>query len=85
VAEHALTARPYDRCPCLEGRLRRGSVVGHDLRVHLESLFLVRRLPQWGTTVLPRSIESPKIHVVDSGIGVVEERIHVLPIERLWT
>jgi len=35
----------------------------------LESLFLVKRLPAWGVTVLPRTLKTPKIHVVDSGIG----------------
>jgi len=35
----------------------------------LESLFLIARLPAWGVTLLPRSVESPKIHVVDSGVG----------------
>jgi len=35
----------------------------------LESLFLVQRLPASGVTVLPRSIETPKVHVVDSGVG----------------
>ncbi|MFT3889239.1 MAG: ATP-binding protein [Arachnia sp.] len=43
----------------------------------LESLFLVSMLPAWGTTVSSRSIETPKIHVVDSGIGA-----HVLRLSR---
>jgi predicted AAA+ superfamily ATPase len=49
----------------------------------LESLFLVRRLPAWGMTVLPRSIESPKIHVVDSGIGAHLLRLSVAKMNRL--
>ncbi|MGB4779397.1 ATP-binding protein [Microbacterium sp.] len=35
----------------------------------LESLFLISSLPAWGTTVSSRSVEAPKVHVVDSGIG----------------
>ncbi|MDQ2795924.1 MAG: ATP-binding protein [Actinomycetota bacterium] len=35
----------------------------------LEDLFLIRRLPAWGKTLRSRSIASPKVHVVDSGVG----------------
>jgi len=49
----------------------------------LESLFLVRRLPAWGPTVLPRSIESPKIHVVDSGVGAHLLRLSAAKMRRL--
>lgn len=35
----------------------------------LESLFLISTLPAWGTTISARSVEAPKIHVVDSGVG----------------
>ncbi len=35
----------------------------------LEDLFLVRRLPAWGTTLASRTIKSPKVHVVDSGLA----------------
>jgi predicted AAA+ superfamily ATPase len=49
----------------------------------LEALFLVRRLPAWGTTVLPRSIEAPKIHVVDSGIGAHLLRLSPSKLRRL--
>ncbi|MEG3614042.1 ATP-binding protein [Isoptericola haloaureus] len=49
----------------------------------LESLFLVRRLPAWGMTVLPRSIESPKVHVVDSGIGAHLLRLSAAKMKRL--
>ncbi len=35
----------------------------------LEAVFLVRRLPAWGTTLTSRSSSRPKIHVVDSGIA----------------
>lgn len=47
--------------------ISRGTVTSYlDL---LESLFLISALPAWGTTVSSRSVEAPKIHVVDSGIG----------------
>jgi predicted AAA+ superfamily ATPase len=49
----------------------------------LESLFLIKRLPAWGVTVLPRSIETPKIHVVDSGIGAHLLRLSAAKLKRL--
>jgi len=49
----------------------------------LESLFLVQRLPAWGVTVLPRSVETPKIHVVDSGIGAHLLRLSPAKMRRL--
>ena len=35
----------------------------------LEAVFLIDRLPAWGTTLRARAISSPKIHVVDSGVA----------------
>lgn len=35
----------------------------------LEALFLLYRLPAWGTTLTSRSTKSPKIHILDSGIA----------------
>jgi uncharacterized protein len=35
----------------------------------LEALFLVHRLPAWGTTLRARSATLPKLHVVDSGLA----------------
>jgi uncharacterized protein len=35
----------------------------------LEAVFLVDRLPAWGTTLRARAIASPKLHVVDSGVA----------------
>ncbi len=43
----------------------------------LESLFLVSTLPAWRTTALSRSVATPKVHVVDSGLGA-----HLLNINR---
>jgi uncharacterized protein len=35
----------------------------------LEAIFLLYRLPAWGTTLTARSTASPKIHVLDSGVA----------------
>lgn len=35
----------------------------------LESVFLIQRLPAWGTTLGSRIARQPKLHVVDSGIA----------------
>lgn len=35
----------------------------------LEDLFLVQKLPAWGTTLRSRATKLPKIHVVDSGLA----------------
>jgi predicted AAA+ superfamily ATPase len=35
----------------------------------LEAVFLVHRLPAWGTTLGSRAASRPKIHVVDSGVA----------------
>lgn len=35
----------------------------------LEAVFLLQRLPAWGTTLLRRAAATPKIHVVDSGVA----------------
>jgi predicted AAA+ superfamily ATPase len=35
----------------------------------LEAVFLVTRLPAWGTTLAARAARAPKIHVVDSGVA----------------
>jgi predicted AAA+ superfamily ATPase len=35
----------------------------------LEAVFLVSRLPAWGTTLRARATAKPKIHVVDSGVA----------------
>ncbi len=35
----------------------------------LEAVFLIHRLPAWGKTLSARSGKSPKVHVVDSGVG----------------
>jgi uncharacterized protein len=35
----------------------------------LEAVFLIMRLPAWGTTVRARATSAPKIHMVDSGLA----------------
>ncbi len=44
------------------------NTAGEYLRL-LEALFLLNRLPAWGTTLTARSAKSPKLHVLDSGIA----------------
>lgn len=34
----------------------------------LETLFLIKRIPSWGSNLLSRSIKRPKIHIVDTGL-----------------
>nr|MDT0657123.1 ATP-binding protein [Micromonospora sp. DSM 115978] len=46
----------------------------------LEAVFLVRRLPAWGTTLGSRVARMPKVHVVDAGVmawqlGLTPEKI----------
>jgi uncharacterized protein len=43
--------------------------VGEDYVRLLESVFLVHRLPAWGTTLTVRVNRLPKIHLVDSGLA----------------
>lgn len=35
----------------------------------LEAVFLIDRLPAWGTSLRARAINSPKVHLVDSGVA----------------
>lgn len=35
----------------------------------LEAVFLIHRLPAWGTTLRSRAGSAPKIHIVDSGVA----------------
>jgi len=46
----------------------------------LEAVFLLQRLPAWGTTLRARAAAMPKIHVVDSGVAA---RLLRLAPERL--
>jgi predicted AAA+ superfamily ATPase len=42
---------------------------GTDYVKLLEAVFLLLRLPAWGTTVRSRAANAPKIHVVDTGLA----------------
>lgn len=46
----------------------------------LEAVFLLHRLPAWGTTLTARATAAPKLHVVDSGVAA---RLLRLSPERL--
>jgi predicted AAA+ superfamily ATPase len=46
----------------------------------LEAVFLIMRLPAWGTTVRARATNAPKVHVVDTGLAA---RLMRLTPERL--
>ncbi len=35
----------------------------------LESVFLIQRLPAWGTTLRARATSKPKVHILDSGVA----------------
>lgn len=43
--------------------------VGEDYTRLLEAVFLVHRVPAWGTTLGARVNSLPKVHVVDTGLG----------------
>jgi predicted AAA+ superfamily ATPase len=43
--------------------------VGEDYTTLLEAVFLVHRLPAWGTTLASRVNRLPKVHLVDTGLG----------------
>jgi hypothetical protein len=49
--------------------VKRDTVAGY-LRL-LEDLFLVQRLPAWGTTLGARVAKTPKVHVLDSGLAAM--------------
>ncbi|TXJ05579.1 MAG: ATP-binding protein [Aeromicrobium sp.] len=46
-----------------------------DYATLLEDLFLIERLPAWGKTLRKRSVSSPKLHVIDSGVAARLMRI----------
>lgn len=41
----------------------------------LEAVFLVQRLPAWGTTLRSRAAARPKVHLIDSGIAARLQRV----------
>jgi predicted AAA+ superfamily ATPase len=46
----------------------------------LEAVFLITRLPAWGTTVRARATSAPKLHIIDAGLAA--RLLHLTP-ERL--
>ena len=49
----------------------------------LEDLFLIERLPAWGTTLRARTMSTPKVHVVDSGLAARLTRVSESRLGRL--
>jgi predicted AAA+ superfamily ATPase len=43
--------------------------IGHDYVELLEAVFLIHRLPAFGTTLGSRIARNPKLHLVDTGLG----------------
>jgi predicted AAA+ superfamily ATPase len=64
----AQTARPLNMTTVSnETGLDRTTATDH-LKL-LEAVFMVMRLPAWGTTLRARVASAPKVHIVDSGIA----------------
>lgn len=49
----------------------------------LEQVFLIKRLPAWGTTLNARSSKLPKVHVVDSAVAARLLRLTPAKIEKM--
>jgi predicted AAA+ superfamily ATPase len=49
----------------------------------LEAVFLIDRLPAWRTTLRARAMNSPKVHVVDSGVAARLLRLTPQKLARL--
>jgi len=48
----------------------------------LAALFLIHRLPAWGTTLRARAAAMPKLHVVDSGLAARPLRLTPEKLDR---
>lgn len=75
----AQTARPLNITAAAGGAGLDRTTASDYLKL-LEAVFLVMRLPAWGTTLRARSANAPKVHVVDSGIAA---RLLALTPEKL--
>ncbi len=75
----AQTARPLNITAVADGAGLDRTTASDYLKL-LEAVFLVMRLPAWGTTLRTRSANAPKMHVVDSGIAA---RLLALTPEKL--
>ncbi len=79
IEQAAVLPRLLERLAGQTGQVLNLSLAGRDLGVSertadnyfrlLEAVFLVRRLPAWGTTLGSRAGSRPKIHVLDSGVA----------------
>ena len=75
VALPRLLARLAGQTAQLLNIARAASDIGLDERTAdgyarlLESVFLLQRLPAWGTTLTARAASRPKVHVLDSGVA----------------
>lgn len=49
----------------------------------LEAVFLIDRLPAWGTTLRARAVNKPKLHVFDSGVAAHLLRVTGARLRRL--
>lgn len=49
----------------------------------LEDLFLIERLPAWGRTLRARTVTTPKVHIVDSGLAARLMRVSEARLARL--
>ncbi len=56
--------------------------VAEDYTRLLESVFLVHRLPAWGTTLAARATKAPKVHLVDTGLGAFLMRLTADSLQR---
>lgn len=48
----------------------------------LEAIFMVYRLPAWGTSLRARAVATPKLHVVDSGLAARLLRLSPMKLAR---
>lgn len=79
VQQRDTLRRLLDRLAGQTGQVLNMTKAGSDLGIQrhtlnayaqlLEDLYLVQRLPAWGTTLRARAASSPKIHVLDSGVA----------------
>ncbi len=86
-------ARLFERLAAQTGQLLNvsaaASAIGLEARTAdnycqlLTDLFLVRRLPAWGRTLRSRVGKTPKLHVVDSGLGAHMMRLTPAKLARL--
>jgi uncharacterized protein len=64
----AQTARPLNITTAADGAGLDRTTASEYVKL-LEAVFLVVRLPAWGTTVRARVANAPKVHIVDSGVA----------------